>query len=201
MEKKDIYQKLHEARKYIKTCGEEKKGWNDYSKYKYYTPDQISDLSFRACEDQHLLTKFSLIRDELGILGQLIIINLDNPDEKEIFSMASAIPEIKATNASQQLGGAVTYTERYLLMVAFDIKDNNLDFDSKDQSKKSESATKTEPTEWLNKWTNKAKTQERTEYWTIVNRANETNKTTNDLREFYKINKEVAKELETDLNN
>ena len=49
--------------------------------------------------------------------------------------MASAIPDIKAANISQQLGSAVTYTERYLKMSVFGIVDNNLDFDSKNESK------------------------------------------------------------------
>jgi hypothetical protein len=49
---------------------------------------------------------------------------------------------IKATNATQQIGGAVTYTERYLSMVAFDIKDNNLDFDSQDNRPKPEQKPK-----------------------------------------------------------
>jgi hypothetical protein len=58
------------------------------------------------------------------------------------FSIATEIPEIKATNVAQQLGGAVTYSERYLLMIAYDIKDNNLDFDS--QKPKEEKREKTE---------------------------------------------------------
>ena len=57
--------------------------------------------------------------------------------------MASAIPEIKATNIAQQLGGCVTYTERYLKMSLFGITDNQLDFDTTENTKKqTETATK-----------------------------------------------------------
>jgi hypothetical protein len=192
----NIYQKLHNARKYIKTCDVKKLGYNEFSKYSYFTPEQISQVVFLACEDQKLLPMFHLTKDEHGYKGSLTIINLENTKELIRFSMSTAIPEITATNAAQQLGGAVTYTERYMLMTAFDIKDNNLDFDSKEQ--KPEPQTK-EPTEWLNKWSDKAKTKENPTYWTIVNKAKEQGKTVNDLREYYKISKEIASELETDL--
>ena len=51
------------------------------------------------------------------------------------FEMASEIPDIKATVGTQQLAGCVTYTERYLLMSVYGIKDNSLDLDSDEQYK------------------------------------------------------------------
>jgi len=188
----NIYQKLHEARKYIKTCGIEKKGWNNYSKYKYYTPEQISDLAFRACEDQGLLTIFDLLRNELGITGGLKIMNLSDTNEVISFTMASAIPEIKATNAIQQLGGAVTYTERYLLMSAFDIKDNNLDPDTSKKEEPLKEPAKTE-LKWLNKWADKEHNKENDYYWKVVGNAKENSKGISDLKLVFKISKEVKK--------
>ena len=201
----EIYQKLFNARKYIKTCEMTKLGHNDYSNYDYYTPSQISQLVFQACEDQQLIPKFDLIRNELGITGKLTIINLSAPNEFIYFDMASDIPEIKATNAAQQLGGAVTYTERYLLMIAFDIKDNNLDPDTSQNTQKRETKTTTTTAEkdnkiWLNKF-NKDKSKVLDLYTKVLNGAKEKGKTVTELREFYKINKEVAAELEKDLNN
>ena len=60
------------------------------------------------------------------------------------YIMATAIPEIKATNIAQQLGGCVTYTERYLKMSAFGIVDNNLDPDTTNNTKKTEEQKITE---------------------------------------------------------
>lgn len=205
--KLNIYQKLHEARKYIKTCEEKKAGFNDYSKYEYYTPEQISSLVFRASEQFGLLNIFNLKRNELGIFGELKVFDAET-GESITFEMASAIPEIKATNAAQQLGGAVTYTERYLLMVAFDIKDNNLDPDNdngtqekKKAAPKPQPKTDKEPEEWLNKWMDKDKTKENPLYWKLVNKAKSQGKTIKDLRLYFKINKDVAAELEHDLKN
>jgi hypothetical protein len=193
----NIYSKLHEARKFIKTCGAKKQGKNKFSDYDYFTPEQISQLVFEACEAQKLIHLFDLTRNPEGCDGKLTVIDIESPDSKIVFNMATAIPKITATNETQQLGGAVTYTERYLLMTAFDIKDNNLDPDSNDNSS---SASKKEQDNkvWLNKW-NKDKSKSSALYWKVVKEARLKKKTVKDLREFYKINQEVAKELEKDL--
>jgi hypothetical protein len=74
---------------------------------------------------------FNLVRDDNGLHGRLIVADIETGDKVE-FLQATDIPQITATNVAQQIGGAVTYTLRYMLMTAFDISDNSLDFDSKD---------------------------------------------------------------------
>jgi len=123
-------QKLNKAIEIIKSKNLKKKGRNKFSNYDYYTPDQVAELVTWACHEVKLFPKFDLIRNELGITGRLSIYDIDTDDSPIIFEMASDIPAIKATNISQQLGGAMTYTKRYLLMNAFDITDNNIDFDT-----------------------------------------------------------------------
>lgn len=147
-----ITEKLANAKKEIKQTNLKKEGENKFSNYKYFTPSQIELLVQQACFNNRLLTKFDLIRDSLGVYGTLTIYDLDS-DDTLIFTMASAIPEIKATNVAQQLGGAVTYTERYLKTSAFGITDNNLDFDNHDNRKKENNESKEkEITEldWIN---------------------------------------------------
>ena len=145
-----IIEKLANAKREIKDTKLKKQGKNKFSDYEYFTPSQIELLVQQSCFNNRLVTKFDLLRDSLGVLGTLTIYDLDS-EESLIFTMASAIPEIKATNAAQQLGGAMTYTERYLKISAFGITDNNLDFDAHDNAKKEE-PKKTEPTEldWIN---------------------------------------------------
>jgi len=128
---KNIIKKLAEAKIYVSNTKMEKAG-NGYG-YTYFTPSQIEILVKEICEDQKILTKFDLIRNELGVYGELSIFDLES-DDSISFKMATAIPEIKATNIAQQLGGCVTYTERYLKMSAFGIVDNSLDFDAKNNS-------------------------------------------------------------------
>ena len=131
----EIYKKLASCKNEIKNTKLEKKGENKFSNYKYFTPDQVEQLVSTACENNSLLTTFDLKRNEFGVVGYLTIIDIETGD-KISFEMATAIPEIKATNIAQQLGGCVTYTERYLKMSAFGISDNSLDFDTTENTKK-----------------------------------------------------------------
>ena len=125
---KNLIKKLAKTKEDIKQSPIKKEGRNSFSKYDYFTPAQIEGLVSHYCKENGLLTKFDLIRDTLGVFGRLTIYDCDSEDILE-FTMATAIPDIKATNIAQQLGGCVTYTERYLKMSAFGITDSNLDFD------------------------------------------------------------------------
>ena len=200
-----LLSKIQEARVKIKQSDLKKSGWNDYSKYAYYTPEQVEKLVHDACYELNLFNKFDLIRSEEGLMAILTIYDLETQETID-FKIATEIPEIKATNAAQQLGGAVTYSERYLKMIAYEIKDNNLDFDTPKESKEKKSNNQNidltpdgKEKTWLNKW-DKDKTKELERYWKVVNKAKTEGMKIKDLRNYYKINKEVAKELETDLN-
>jgi len=138
---KELLNKLASAKAEIKATKLKKEGKNTYSNYEYFTPSQIEFLVASACHNNKLLTSFDLIRNELGVYGRLTVYDLES-GEKLTAEMASAIPEIKATNIAQQLGGCVTYTERYLKMSLFGITDNQLDFDTTENTKK-QAETKT----------------------------------------------------------
>lgn len=130
-----VLKKIDDAIVMIKDSNLEKKGRNTFSGYSYYTPEQVSALAMGASHNVKILPKFDLIRDEFGKeMGQLTVYDLES-EESVVYTMASAIPEIKATNVAQQLGGAMTYTKRYMLMNVFDITDNGLDFDTSENSK------------------------------------------------------------------
>lgn len=132
---KELLNKLAAAKAEIKATKLKKEGKNTYSNYEYFTPSQIEFLVASACHNNKLLTSFDLIRNELGVYGRLTVYDLES-GEKLTAEMATAIPEIKATNIAQQLGGCVTYTERYLKMSLFGITDNQLDFDTTENTKK-----------------------------------------------------------------
>jgi hypothetical protein len=140
----EAMKKLAAAREKIRSTPLKKEGTNTFSKYKYFTPEQIAELTSNP--DFGLFNKFDLVRTELGLTARLSVIDIESGGSVD-FQIATDIPEIKATNVAQQLGGCVTYScvtysERYLLQIAYDIKDNNLDFDT-DQKKgtKKESMT------------------------------------------------------------
>lgn len=128
-ELKTVYVKIAEARKWIKEHPEKKAGYNPFSKFSYYTPEQIDNIVYKACNKSGILPLFELTGTKEQMTGRLKIVDLDTGEWVNI-EMVSGIPEIKATNITQQLGGAMTYTHRYLLMSTFGITENSLDPDS-----------------------------------------------------------------------
>ena len=132
----NITEKLLEARKLIKETSIQKEGTNKFSKYDYFTPSQVSELVNTVCQELKIITLFSLRKDEYGLYGSLVIQDTENIENQIGFFMYTEMPSITATNMTQQMGGCETYTKRYMLMSAFDITDNNLDFDSQDNRPK-----------------------------------------------------------------
>lgn len=128
-----VYKKIQEARNHIKSMKVDKAGYNSYGKYYYFTPEQISKLVHDAEKELDLFHRFDLLIDDFGYYGRVWIVDLKDNSEIE-FIQRTAIPAITATNASQQIGGAVTFTQRYMLMTIYDIADNSLDFDGDSNS-------------------------------------------------------------------
>lgn len=129
-----IYEKLHQARTLIREKKYKKDGRNDYSKYDYFTPEMVEQIVAETCETLKLLTICNLKADEYGIYQELTLIDLEEK-ENIVFTLRTTMGEMKATNATQQMGGTDTYSERYIKMKVFQIKDNNMDFDSQDHTK------------------------------------------------------------------
>ena len=75
---------------------------------------------------------FKIEKFDDDYIGTLELLDTES-DEKLSFQIPTAMPEIKATNIAQKLGGMATYTQRYLEMIAFGITDDNLDLDNNKQ--------------------------------------------------------------------
>ena len=132
---KNIIKKLAEAKKRIASQEMVKEWMNTYSNYSYFTPEQVASIVQKACDKFWLFTKFDLIRDEQWIEWQLTVYDIDS-EEHMTFIWATAIPEIKATNVSQQYGWCLTFTERYLKQTCFWITENSLDFDTTENTER-----------------------------------------------------------------
>lgn len=130
----NIYEKLDKARELVRSTKHKKAGRNDYSQYDYFTPEQVELIVAEVCNDVKLLPICNLERDEFGLYQSMRLVNLEDVKEELLFKLATKHGELKATNATQQMGGTDTYSERYIKMKVFQIKDNNLDFDAKDHT-------------------------------------------------------------------
>lgn len=132
---KNVLLKLKQVRGEIKSSNLKKSGRNSYSGFDYYTPEQIDFLVDNACRKFNSIVLCNLKADEFGLFQTLDFIDLDSY-EKLSFEMRTKHGSIKATNETQQMGGTDTYSERYIKMKVFQIKDNKLDFDSYDNQPK-----------------------------------------------------------------
>jgi len=150
-----ILGKIQTMRMEVASGKHEKKGSNDYSKYKYFTPEQVKGIALKMEAEHNVLLKYDFQRDSHGEpQGVMTVYDLQSEDYL-IYLATTGQPEIKATNAAQQLGGAMTYSERYLLQFILGIADNTLDPDSTDNTKKRAAQPANEPTQtddrqWLN---------------------------------------------------
>lgn len=132
----NIYAKLNEARKIIRETPIKKEGFNDYGKYEFFTPSQIEGLVADACEKTGTMCLTNLKQDQFGYFQTLRFMSVDEPELYIDFELRTERPDITATNASQKMGGMDTFSERYIKMKVFTIRDNNLDFDSQNNAEK-----------------------------------------------------------------
>lgn len=131
---KNVLKKLFLAKAMVSQMKNSKEWSNDFSKYSYFTPEQVNKIVQTVNDENWLFTAFNLKRNEYWVFWTLTVYDIESWESLE-FEMASEIPEIKATNAAQQLGWCVTYTERYLKMSVYWIVDNSLDFDTTENTK------------------------------------------------------------------
>lgn len=100
-----------------------KSGYNKFSDYKYMELEDFLPhlrsllLKYRLCYE------FSMDKE-----NQIALLNLKDCDSETnlVFTMPYEIPEIKATNLMQKVGGAASYCLRYLLMIAFGIAESDM---------------------------------------------------------------------------
>lgn len=115
--KKNIYQKLQEARVELHNMQLKKSGCNKFANFYYYELGDFIPQVNKIFLEKGLIAVFNLLK-ETAILD---IINIDNKDECVSFETPTAEVNIKGANAVQALGGCHTYLKRYLYMNALEI--------------------------------------------------------------------------------
>lgn len=135
-QKTTVLHKLQEAKSLIRSNKLKKDGENTYSNYKYFTPEVVEKLVLDACDEVGIICICQLLADEFGLYQRMDVISLDNTEDKITFKLRTKHGAMKATNEAQQMGGTDTYSERYIKMKVFSIKDNSMDPDSQDNRPK-----------------------------------------------------------------
>lgn len=117
----NIYAKLQRARVKLQECDLTKSGENKFSKYKYFELKDFLPAINKILDEEKL---FSIVEIDDKI-GNLLIINSENTDERVVFSVPSAKMDMKGSNEIQQIGAVQTYIRRYLYVNAFEIAEND----------------------------------------------------------------------------
>lgn len=129
--KKNVYEKLQEARVQLQNKNLKKTGKNKFANFDYYELADFMPSVNEIFNNLGLFSRFN-IRDEIAYLD---ILNTENIQEEITFQSPVAEAEIKGTTPIQCLGGVHTYMKRYLYQNALEITESDM-FDAKVGDKK-----------------------------------------------------------------
>lgn len=122
----------------------EKDGKNTFSGYDYFKPDSIMSKLNPLLEEYNLITLFNLKIHEFkdDYYTAYLTIADTGTDEKVEYQFDIEKAEVKGANKAQNSGATLTYAKRYSLMNAFNIADNDDDFDSNKMTELQKKGTK-----------------------------------------------------------
>lgn len=111
----------------------QKDGKNSFANYNYFKPDDLLNLLNPLLLKHDLFCKFNLTYKDSYYEAELI---LADDKEKEIYKFDILKATVKGANEAQNSGATLTYAKRYSLMNAFNIAENDADFDSDEHAKR-----------------------------------------------------------------
>ena len=126
----NIYEKMSNTRLFMQEEGIKKLGKNTFAKYDYYKLADINTVMNKGLQKFRLFTQIEL-QTQIAILE---IVNVDNPQEKVMYSMPFIEAEMKSASKIQSWGSSVSYLSRYLILEAFQIGEAEVDVDSTEES-------------------------------------------------------------------
>lgn len=168
----NVYGKLAVARGKFLEAPVKKSGVNRFAEYKYFELEDIVPVATSIFNQLGLVYLISF--DNEIATGTLV--NIDNTEEKIVFTSPMRDLEVKGMNAVQALGGTETYQRRYLYMTCLDIVEADA-FDATNGKPTTEA--KSDPKVGAPKKSNKpATTEERQEVkGELINKDGEATKT------------------------
>lgn len=113
----NAWEKLQLVRQLMSKADLKKTGENRFSKYNYYTLDDLLPTLTQFLHDQKLVTSFEMNADE----AIYRVINAEKPDEEIVFTCPTVMAEMKGSSKIQELGATLSYCHRYLVLLAFSI--------------------------------------------------------------------------------
>jgi hypothetical protein len=122
MKDKNIYEKIQLVKERLLNENIKKSGKNKFAGYEYYELADFTPYIIKFCNEVGLFTKITFDKEQ----ASLMIVNVNKPEEFEVYSSPMEELELKGCNKIQALGGTETYSRRYLYLTAFDIIENDM---------------------------------------------------------------------------
>lgn len=128
--KKNVYEKLAEARVMLQNKKLKKSGYNKYGDFNYFELSDFLPSVNEIFAQLKLCSQFSLTKEiydgnETNDVAKLFVINTEEPSDVLLFSSPVAEANMKGAVAIQQLGAMHTYMRRYLWLIAMEICEND----------------------------------------------------------------------------
>lgn len=129
-QKKNVYEKLAEARVMLQNKKLKKSGYNKYGGFSYFELSDFLPSVNEIFAQLKLCSQFSLTKEiyddnATNDVAKLFVINTEEPSDVLLFSSPVAEANMKGAVAIQQLGAMHTYMRRYLWLIAMEICEND----------------------------------------------------------------------------
>lgn len=124
-DKKNVYQKLQEARTRFSNTELKKTGKNDYAGFMYFQLQDFVPTINRIFSDVGLIGIFNYDPDGTEPLATMTVCDVDNPDDEIVFKRP-AVEAKTSNNPIQNAGATDTYLRRYMWLMAMDIVENDM---------------------------------------------------------------------------
>lgn len=143
-DKKNVYQKLQEARTRFSNTELKKTGKNDYAGFMYFQLQDFVPTINRIFSDVGLIGIFNYDPDGSEPLATMTVCDVDNPDDEIVFKRP-AVEAKTSNNPIQNAGATDTYLRRYMWLMAMDIVENDMTDAVAGRPEKPESEKKAKP--------------------------------------------------------
>lgn len=119
--KLNIYQKLQKCKAELAKKKMKKSGKNAYAGYEYFELEDFLPHIIEAEFANGLYSKFDFNLEQAA----LKIVDTDNPNDFELFTIPVQLVSMKGCNEMQNIASTQSYCERYLYQTAYGIAEND----------------------------------------------------------------------------
>ena len=117
----NVFEKLNAVRSEFLKSEHKKSGYNKFSDYRYFELADFLPEVLMLCAKNVLCGHFAAANG----LATLEVVNIEQPEEKIIFSCPLGSANLKACHEVQNIGACITYARRYLWGCVVELIEND----------------------------------------------------------------------------